>query len=170
MIRGVPTGVWDRAFKLVPTKRRVRQAGEKMHKLAGTLTVRDPDALYPRFVSHWEQPADVAIGSREPDSIMWDATLADAVPGFTDRMQLIDTLTYLPDDILTKVDRASMAVSLEARLPLLDHRVVEFAWRAPREHLMREDTPKWPLRQVLDKYVPRALIDRPMMGFAVPIH
>jgi asparagine synthase (glutamine-hydrolysing) len=170
MIRGVPTGVWDRVFKLVPTKRRVRQAGEKMHKLAGTLTVRDPGALYPRFVSHWEQPGEIVMGSREPDSIIWDPTLSDAIPGFTDRMQLIDTVTYLPDDILTKVDRASMAVSLEARVPLLDHRVVEFVWRTPREHLMRAGTPKWPLRQVLDKYVPRSLIDRPKMGFAVPIH
>ena len=169
LIRSVPPDVWHRVFALLPMGRRVHRAGDKMHNLAGTLSAREPDALYPRLVSNWEQPQALVSGSREPRGILWDRSLSESIPGFTDRMQLIDALTYLPDDILTKVDRASMAVSLEARVPLLDHRVVEFAWRTPREYLSRANTPKWPLRQVLNKYVPAALIERPKRGFAVPI-
>jgi asparagine synthase (glutamine-hydrolysing) len=105
----------------------------------------------------------------EPKGILWNAQLEQEFPGLLERMQFLDLVTYLPDDILTKVDRASMAVALEARVPLLDHRVVEFAWRIPRQTLMRNGVSKWPLRQVLYRHVPHELIERPKTGFSIPL-
>ena len=126
-------------------------------------------ALYRRLISAWEQPSEVVPGAEETPTVAWDDTAANDVPAFMERMQMLDTLTYLPDDILTKVDRASMAVSLEARVPLLDHRVVEFAWSLPRRLRVRDGQGKWLLRRVLERYVPRKLIERPKMGFGIPV-
>ncbi|MBW7852387.1 MAG: asparagine synthase (glutamine-hydrolyzing) [Rhodospirillales bacterium] len=159
---------WDRAFAAVPASLRPPQPGDKVHKLAGLLALPDQTAIYRRLVSHWEDPAAVVPGATEaeiPWALMDDPRLA----GFVARMQRLDTVTYLPDDILTKVDRCSMAVSLEARVPLLDHRVVAFAWRLPMAQKIRGGEGKWLLRRVLGRYVPDRLIDRPKMGFGVPI-
>ena len=143
--------------------------GGRLDKLALALEGNGPDDLYAEIVSHWGRPEALLPGVAEAQSAVTDRRIAGHIGDFGQRMRLVDMLTYLPDDILAKVDRASMAVSLEARVPLLDHRVVELAWRLEQRHLVRGQESKWLLRQVLDRYVPRALIERPKMGFAVPI-
>jgi asparagine synthase (glutamine-hydrolysing) len=159
---------WSRLLSIVPASVRPSQIGDKLHKLATVLELPDGNAVYRRLVTHWE-PNDVMPGAEEFKGILWDQDLTKELPGFLEQMQLMDLLTYLPDDILTKVDRASMAVGLEARVPLLDHRVVEFTWQLPRSAKLRGTISKWLLRQVLDRYVPKELIDRPKMGFGIPL-
>jgi asparagine synthase (glutamine-hydrolysing) len=120
------------------------------------------------MVSHCD-PAEVVIDGAEPPTML---TGLDAVPpgGDLERMMYLDLTSYLPDDILVKVDRAAMATSLETRMPFLDHRLVEFALSLPLSISRAEGTPKWPLRQLLYKRVPRALVDRPKMGFGIPVN
>jgi asparagine synthase (glutamine-hydrolysing) len=164
---------WDKVFhaldSFLPSKMRQHAAGDKLHKLSEILTLGSPEALYHNLVSHWKEPNSVVLGSSSLPTILtqkdqW-ATLSD----FTQRMMYLDTVTYLPDDILVKVDRASMGVSLEARIPLLDHELVEFAWRLPLSMKVRRGEGKWILKQVLNRYVPHKLIERPKMGFGIPI-
>ncbi|MFN4282897.1 MAG: asparagine synthase (glutamine-hydrolyzing) [Alphaproteobacteria bacterium] len=168
-VASVSTGGWDSLAGLLPEKRRPRMAGHKAHKLAGLMTQPDADAVYRRLVGYWHAPEELLAEPGAPYGALWDETLAADIPDFTARMQYLDSVTYLPDDILTKVDRASMAVSLEARVPLLDHRVVAHAWNLPAGLKLRQGKAKWLLRQVLYRYVPAALVERPKMGFGVPI-
>jgi asparagine synthase (glutamine-hydrolysing) len=152
-----------------PASLRQANVGDKLHKAAGVLASGSVDALYLGLVSHWEDPASIVIGGAEPPTL-----LTGNVPrleGLDDiqRMMALDALTYLPDDILVKVDRAGMGVSLEGRVPFLDHRVVEFAWSLPQSMKLRDGVGKWVLRQVLYRHVPKELIERPKMGFGVPI-
>ena len=169
VLRRPSPAAWDRLFRLVPKGARPRLAGGKAHKLAAVLGAADADALYRGLVSQWAEPAALVPGAEEPEGPMWDRALAGRMPDFVRRMQYLDTITYLPGDILTKVDRASMAVSLEARLPLIDHRLVELVWRLPRTLKRGPGGSKWLLRKVLERYVPAELVDRPKMGFAVPL-
>lgn len=169
----VSPGRWDwifaKAGPFLPAGMRVRMPGYKVHRLAEILGARSPEAMYFDLASHWKHPARVVHGGQEPTSRLTDGGGNLPVAGVTERMMLLDLITYLPDDILTKLDRASMAVSLEARVPLLDHRVVEFAWRLPSSMKLRGGESKWILRRVLDRYVPPALYDRPKMGFGIPL-
>jgi asparagine synthase (glutamine-hydrolysing) len=159
---------WTALLAALPSRLRPPQAGDKVHKLAAVLKLDSADAIYRRLVSHWE-PSEIMPQAHEPESILADPALTQEFPQLLERMQFLDLVTYLPDDILTKVDRASMAVALEARVPLLDHRVVEFCWRLPRDTMVRGNTSKWILRQVLYRHVPPALIERPKMGFGIPL-
>ncbi|WP_417831642.1 asparagine synthase (glutamine-hydrolyzing) [Terasakiella sp.] len=168
-LNAFPPAFWDGVFNFVPKSKRPAQPSNKVQKLAGLLG-GDLDDLYPHLVSHWGEPDKLVKGATERrDGPIWSEHSKSLVPDLIERMQYLDVLTYLPDDILTKVDRASMAVSLEARVPLLDHRLVEFAWRLPKDFKIHEGQGKWILRQVLYKYVPKELIERPKMGFGVPI-
>ena len=164
---------WDRIFKrlgpVLPGKVRQRMPGDRLHKLAGVLSVKSPEAMYMSLVSLWQRPDFIVVGGSEPPTTLTDPGRWAELPDFTQRMMYLDTVTYLPDDILVKVDRASMGVSLEGRIPFLDHRLVEFAWRVPLGMKIKDGKGKWLLRQVLNRYVPKKLIERPKMGFGVPI-
>lgn len=148
--------------------------GERVHKLGHLLTAGSMGDMYRSLLSAWQQPESLLA-----EELLVDGPAGDDVNGrildgaepaaLLDRMMLADQLMYLPDDLLAKVDRASMAVSLEVRAPLLDHRVVEFSWRLPRSLKVRGALGKWILRQVLYRRVPKHIIERPKMGFSVPI-
>jgi asparagine synthase (glutamine-hydrolysing) len=163
-----PAG-WDRILNRLPRHLRPHGGGDRLHTAADHLTaLRDLQALYQLVLSKWPTPAAlVADGAESPAG--WQEARRDEGFDLLTRLQLIDGLAYLPDDILTKVDRTTMAVGLEARVPLLDHRVVAFAFTLPRALMRRDGGSKWPLRQILYRYVPRALVDRPKMGFGVPL-
>lgn len=178
-ISAIPVAGWDALSgplnALLPGGKGITQPGDKAHKLAARLRgVRDLDDLYHSLVSEWQDPAQVVRGDGEdvliePPSLLDDAAPARGVEESQLRMMYRDSMTYLPDDILCKVDRAAMAVSLETRVPFLDHRVAELAWRLPLKMKMRDGQGKWVLRQVLNRHVPRELTDRPKAGFGIPI-
>jgi asparagine synthase (glutamine-hydrolysing) len=164
---------WNQALsgplRLLPPRIRPQLIGDRIHKAANVVGLSSADDVYRALVSLWPRPSDIVLGASEPET-PFTATgrlgqLADPVR----RMMYVDLVSYLPDDILVKVDRAAMAVGLEARVPLLDHRLVEFTWSLPLGLLRRDGQSKWPLRRVLERYVPRSLTDRPKMGFGVPV-
>ena len=163
---------WDALFNtmesFLPARFRQRTPGDKLVKLAAALGANSPDTLYRGLVSHCDAPEGTVIGAQEPATLLTNPTDWPCLPNFIDRMMYLDLCTYLPDDILVKVDRASMGVSLEAREPLLDHRLLEFAWQLPQTMKIRDGQGKWLLRQALYQYVPREFIERPKMGFAIP--
>ncbi|PRA58945.1 MULTISPECIES: asparagine synthase (glutamine-hydrolyzing) [Pseudomonas] len=169
MIESASPGQWDSLasglMPITPARLRVRLPGDKLHKLATVMRHDTPGLMYDRVVSQWPNAWDVVKGTRSNPNL---ASVGDS--DFAAWMMRQDTLSYLPDDILAKVDRAAMAVSLETRVPFLDHRIVEFASSLPMSFKIRNGNTKWILRQLLDRYVPRELIERPKMGFGIPLH
>jgi asparagine synthase (glutamine-hydrolysing) len=141
----------------------------KLHAAAADLAAASRDDVYFHRVSCWADPEAIVIGGSEPETAVDALSASAGVPGLAERMMLLDIASYLPDDILVKVDRAAMSTSLEVRSPLLDHRVVELALRLPVSLKVRDGTSKWVLRQVLARHVPPALTDRPKTGFGAPI-
>jgi asparagine synthase (glutamine-hydrolysing) len=188
-ITGVPVGAWDALGKplnaVLPGTQGIARVGDKAHKLAARLQgVRNLDDLYMSLVSEWQDPGNVVkwaggMDCRASLAMTGQSSLAAGeaeaaihVPAnlsAAERMMYRDSMSYLPDDILCKVDRAAMATSLETRVPFLDHRVAELAWRLPLHMKIRGNEGKWALRQVLYKHVPRELIDRPKAGFGIPV-
>lgn len=164
----IPMTVIDSVASLMPRRFRPAQAADKLRKFASILGL-DEAGVYRRLVSQCEDPAVLSPRAAEHPMLPWAKGSIGALPTALDRMQLMDTLTYLPDDILQKIDRASMAVALEARPPLLDHRIVEFAWVLPRRFKIRGGESKWLLRRVAERMVPRPLLERPKMGFGIPL-
>jgi asparagine synthase (glutamine-hydrolysing) len=158
--------VYTRALGgLLPRSARPRLLDVKMQKVVGALGAASSTSFYEALRAQWPSPERLLKSATVPR----DKLPIVATGDFAADMMLLDTLTYLPDDVLTKVDRATMAVALEARAPLLDHRVVTFGWRLPQRFKLRNGVGKWALRQLLYRYVPQSLVDRPKMGFAVPV-
>jgi asparagine synthase (glutamine-hydrolysing) len=173
-IRHVPGTFWDGLARLLPPgatgKLRPDGLDYRALRLADRLGCAAPHHLYRHLMSYWFAPERLVVDGDEPGTLMDEAPEKNTLDDFTDQMMLLDTLTYLPDDILVKVDRASMAVALEVRAPLLDHRVLEFAWQLPLALKLRDGRGKIVLRSVLSRYVPEALFERPKTGFGVPIY
>ena len=169
-LQSLTAGQWDALISL--TRRALGKAafpglsGQRVIRLANVLSATDFPQMYRALISQWQEPSKLVIGSLEPDTIL------SAKSAFSDHiteMMYLDMMMYLPDDILAKVDRATMGVSLEARVPLLDHRVIEFAWSLPDAMRIGNGTDKRVLREVLFRHVPRHLIERPKMGFGIPL-
>jgi asparagine synthase (glutamine-hydrolysing) len=169
-IEAVSPAQWDEIARFIPGAKHLTGFGDKMHKGAGVLVNRSINDVYMGLVSHQTDPERWVIGGKEPPTHLTgrQPTLDGLDP--VERMMALDAITYLPDDILAKLDRAAMGVSLESRVPFLDHRIVEFAWRVPLKYKLLDGQTKWLLRQVLHRYLPRSLIDRPKSGFGIPLH
>jgi asparagine synthase (glutamine-hydrolysing) len=176
-VSAVPVEVWNALSAAVKSNQSggVNQAGAKLHKLAKRLkTVKGMNDLYLSLLSEWQDPADIVISDGvkllgQPDTLIRDPLPSFGLNDQALEMMYRDSMMYLSDDILCKVDRAAMACSLETRVPFLDYRVVELAWQLPLNMKIRNNQGKWALRQVLYKHVPRELIERPKAGFAIPI-
>lgn len=164
--------IWDFVgnivYKVLPISKPA-YFGDKVHKAAFVLPSRSSTELYKHLVSLWKNPEDVVLLSTEPSTFVNGFSEDIIMDSAIEKMMAVDTLTYLPDDILTKVDRASMAVSLETRVPFLDHKLIEHSWRIPLSLKYCNGKSKWLLRKILYKYVPKNLIERPKMGFGVPL-
>ena len=167
-----PQSLWDLLYKpfspIVPSSIRLRNPGKNLHRIAELMKIPDEKRFYLSMISHFDFPTQIVKGTVEPETKLTQKVQPQGL-SFNEWMMAQDLVSYLPDDILTKVDRASMAVSLEARVPLLDHRVVDFAWRLPLEWKCNKSESKRILKDVLYKHVPRTLLDRPKVGFGVPI-
>jgi len=170
VIQSLPPSKWDTVFFalkfLLPSRYRIKNFGDKLHKASSILLSSDQNKLYNKLISHWSEFDNLVINATSSED--YDINQFESLSSI-EGMMALDTLTYLPDDILVKVDRAAMANSLETRVPFLDHRIIDFAWSVPMKYKIRDGKGKWLLRQVLNKYVPKELIERPKMGFGVPI-
>ena len=173
LLRSLSPATWDKLFEwsrpILPLRLHLSIPGEKARKLADVLALSNEHEFYRQLTSHWTDPASVVIGAAEPDTLISTPLAWPETDCLEHSMMAVDAQTYLSDDILTKVDRAAMSTSLETRVPMLDHRVFELAWRMPIGFKIHEGQSKWLLRQILYKYVPKDLIERPKMGFGIPL-
>ena len=168
-LQSISTENWTTISKLLPGLKKYSNFGDKIHKGANVLKAKTSHELYYMLCSHWQNPTEAVINSKEPGTL-----LTEFKPDFQglnnhQQMMVLDFLTYLPDDILVKVDRAAMASSLETRIPFLDHNLIEYVWRIPHSLKFKKGEGKWILKKILNKYVPKHLTDRPKMGFGIPI-
>lgn len=172
-ISSAPAGLWNQlaraASPFLAARLRAPKLEPKLRAIADMMSAGTQTEFYRRQVSYWQNPNDVVLFAEEPATFISDPKLWPDFSNPVARMMALDLYTYLPDDIMVKVDRATMAVSLEARAPFLDHRIVELAWKIPMHMKVSHGHGKIVLKQLLAKYVPRSLTDRPKMGFGVPV-
>jgi asparagine synthase (glutamine-hydrolysing) len=168
----IPPAVVERvggALRILPAGWQVRNPSTKVAKLSRILTASDPEDAYRALTTHWDDAMSLVLGNDGREGADRGSRSPVTDGGITEQMLWSDLVGYLPDDILAKLDRAAMAVSLETRVPFLDRRVLDLAWRLPLEAQLRGGQTKWVLRQVLERHVPKELVDRPKMGFGLPI-
>lgn len=168
-IHSISPKSWNKVSHLLPGLDQYANFGDKMHKGANTLEANAIQDLYYVLCSHWQNPSEVVINSEEPGTLL--TKFKPELTGLNDQQQMmtLDFITYLPDDILVKLDRAAMASSLETRAPFLDHKLIEHVWKIPQSLKYRNGNGKWILRQILNNYIPKSLTERPKMGFAIPL-
>jgi len=168
-LKSISTQNWTAISKFLPGLKKYSNFGDKVHKGANVLKAHTSSELYYMLCSHWQNPTEAVINSKEPGTLL--TKFKPELQGLNNQQQMmaLDFLTYLPDDILVKVDRAAMASSLETRIPLLDHNLIEYVWRISHSLKFKKGEGKWILKQILNKYVPKHLTDRPKMGFGIPI-
>lgn len=166
MLKALSAQGWDRVLGFLPASQRQRINGRRVHRLAQLMVSRSIGEMYVRLMSQWQPEEGLVLGTTRRDFPLGNWSQKDDP---TEAMRHWDVKQYLPDDLLVKVDRASMSASLESRAPLLDHRVVELAFALPQRMLVRDGVGKWVLRRVLDRYVRRELIERPKAGFSIPL-
>ncbi len=173
VLRAVSPATWDRLFglamPLLPKSLHLATPGDKAQKLANVLALTDSHAFFHQLTSHWKDPASIVIDGSEPPTLLTTPSAWPQTDCFEHAMMAMDAQTYMTDDILVKVDRAAMACGLETRVPMLDHHIVELAWRMPLSLKIRNGQGKWLLRQVLHRHVPKELIERPKQGFGIPL-
>ena len=173
LIKVIPQSAWDGFDRCLPQSNRIFHTkgalGFRMHRLAKRLSVKDFDGFYRNMTEFWPDAEHVVIGSAVRDRDLFQALSTGVFSDPRQNMMFHDQLNYLPNDILVKVDRASMAVSLETRIPFLDHRLIEFAWSLPFSFKLRQGQEKWLLKQLLFRHVPPGLVERPKQGFAIPL-
>lgn len=163
LVRAVPAGVYDSLYAGYP------QFGRRMHRLARLTGLKTPEDVYAYLVGAWPNPEEVVTGGKVPSIPLNEPAWQPQGLSFAERMMYGDTLSYRPNDLMVKSDRASMAVALELRAPLMDHKLCEYAWRLPHDMKVRGMNGKWLLRQVLKRHVPEELFERPKMGFGIPV-
>lgn len=168
--------IWDKVSKIPYPLRSLASIGlrkmplrGKAEKLANIIDTKTREDFYRQLMSHWKRPLEVVINAREPSTLLTTPFEWPNTDSFESWMMAMDAQTYMVDDILVKVDRAAMANSLETRVPLLDHRVVELAWKIPTHLRIKNGKGKWPLREVLSRHVPKQMFERPKKGFSIPV-
>tara|TARA_Y100000389_G_scaffold205060_1_gene262580 strand:- start:4186 stop:6141 length:1956 start_codon:yes stop_codon:yes gene_type:complete len=168
-IKAISPQNWNKLIKFSPGLNNHFKFGDKIHKVANIMNANTLSDIYYTLCSHWQNPTEIVTNSKEPETFLTEFQPDLKTLNVQQQMMALDYLTYLPDDILVKVDRAAMASSLETRVPFLDHKLIEYVWKIPHSLKFRNGNGKWILKKILNQYVPKNLTERPKRGFEIPI-